>query len=625
MAGLYAIFGNADPRRLDAVSERMRFGDESERRLAGEVSCVWLGHDPEQRFAPAIDPATGVYVAVGGRLCWPADVWQRAEQLPYEGGVANRVVLDRFLKGGPNSVAPYNGAAMILIWDPRDRCAHVWTDQFGYHPAFVYGGGNKAPDVVTTFPDAVTADPGLDVARDRVSMAEFLRAWRITPPHTYYRDLKHAGAAAYLRIDLSAGSVSRREYWRPFEGEFFGSRSEAAVALADALRSAVSERTAVAERSALFVSGGADSRVMLFGAQDPSRVWGLNLYERPTAESSIAKALCERVGVTYVGCQRDNDYYPRMQAANVRWSGAMWSTEDNHYLGMQDVVHELGADLVMTACTTDWLFKGYGLEKTHWGLFGKNLPIKRFTDQRVDGFLPNLPRQAPQEFAAEIDERLSNWFAGLPRDLRTDRDRLLVEDRRIRPACYTVSVSGQIMFRTFPYDTFLADSRVADCYSRIPAAWKLNGDVWGLAAARVCDKAKDIVDANYGWTVNAGAAAKLYYFGKGWLKRRVTRSASAAPDDDAHPPSNASWPEYGWYARHSATLREFWESTPAADRKLMSKLWGSDPWSRSLDEWASSAHELFRILTLLEHWRQAVRPHVAVQDGDRDAVDAIAR
>ena len=39
-----------------------------------------------------------------------------------------------------------------------------------------------------------------------------------------------------------------------------------------------------------------------------------------------------------------------------RMSGAMWCTEDNHYLGVRDVVTETGADLVMSACTTDWLF-----------------------------------------------------------------------------------------------------------------------------------------------------------------------------------------------------------------------------------------------------------------------------
>jgi hypothetical protein len=311
--------------------------------------------------------------------------------------------------------------------------------------------------------------------------------------------------------------------------------------------------------------------------------------------------LCNRVGAKYVGLGRDGDYYPRMHAANVRWSGAMWSAEDNHYFGVADAVRSIEADLVMTACTTDWVFKGYGLEKTYRRLLGRNLPIKRFINERVDGFLPNYPRAAPPEFAAEIDARMQEWFRGTPVNLRSDRDYLLVEDRRIRPTCYTVSVSGQIMYRTYPYDTFLADSRVASCYGRIRAEWKLNGQVWGLAATKLCRGASDIVDANFGWSLDASVTSKLLSFGKGWIKRRIQRAPQQ--QDDGHPPSQASWPDFGWYCSHSPTLREFWTTTPDAHRKALARLWGADPWATPLPSWAATPLDLMRLLTLLQHWR----------------------
>jgi len=467
----------------------------------------------------------------------------------------------------------------------------------------LFSNGANKPSVFTTFPDAVMADPALDVRRDFVSMAEFLRAWRVTPPYTYFEGLEHAGAATYSRWDLKAGSFSRSEYWRPFESTFFPTCGAAAEALAHALRVAVKERTAITERTVLFVSGGADSRVMLYAATDPSKVWGINLYEHPTHEYMIAKALCERIGATYLGFGRDNDYYPRMQAENVRWSGAMWSVEDNHYLGVHDLVEEIGADLVMTACTTDWLFKGYGLEKTYCRLLGRNLPIKRFIARRVDGFLPNYPLPAPNEFAEVIEARMSAWYHDTPERLETDRDRLCVEDRRIRPACYTVSVSGQIMYRTYPYDTFLADSRIAECYARIPARWKLNGEVWGMAAASVCAKAKDIVDSNFGWTVDANTPSKLFAFARGWAGRRLTRQHPNSHQSDDHPPSYASWPDLGWYAIHSERLRNFWDHTPREERALMKRLWGDDPWAYPLEYWSTRPNDLMRILTLLQHWR----------------------
>lgn len=607
MAGLYVTFGKCDAARLDAVAERMRFGSEAEDRFQSDICYAWLSHDPPSRFAPAVDPVTGVRCIVGGRLAWPTNVWQKAERMPFEGGTASRVLLDRYLRSGAAGVAPYNGAATVLIWDPREQVVHLWTDQFGYHPAFVYGDDKKLPLAFTTFPEALAADPAFEVQPDLVSMAEFLRAWRVTPPHTYYKDLKHAGAASYHRYELKSGIASKEFYWRPFEGEFFKTLPEASEALAVALTAAIEERTAISERAVFFVSGGADSRVMLFAATDPAKVWGVNLYEHPTHESEIARALCDRAGANYVGFGRDSDYYPRLHAENIRWSGAMWSADDGHYLGVRDVVRGIGADLVMTACTTDWVFKGYGLEKDYRKLFGRNLPIKRFIDRRVDGFLPNYPLPPPAAHADEINARMENWFRGTPENLRSDLDRLLVEDRRIRPTCYTVSVSGQIMYRTYPYDTFLADSRVAECYSRMPARWKLNGDAWGLAGKKVCAGAADIIDVNFGWSMGAGTPTKLLQFGKGWVKRRVSMR-SASPDSQGHPPSYASWPDMGWYALHSPTLRRLWTETGKDDRELISSLFFMDPWAVGLDYWAERPSELMRLVTIVEFLRAKRAP-----------------
>ena len=601
MAGLYAVAGSADPKRLDPIQARMCLGGEAIVRSTSAFSFVWAGHDEQERYGPAEDPETGVRCVIGGRTVWTMADWQRASRLPFVGGLASRLVLEKFLAGGPATVPPFNGAAVVLVWDPRTRTVHIWTDQFGFHPAFLFSKDGRAI-AFTTFPDAVAVDPSLDVRPDVISMVEFLRAWRTTPPNTYYEDLKHIGAASYVRWDTTTGTTQRTAYWRPFEHEMFSSAEEGSEQLARALSDAIRERTAAASRTALFVSGGSDSRVMLFGAAAPKMTWGLNLYESPTHESAVSRALCERSGVAYVGIGRDGDYYPRMLADNVRWSGAMWSAEDSHYLGVRDEVSKVGADLVMTACTTDWIFKGYGLERDYWRVLGRNLPIKRFVKRRVNGFLPNVPRPAPAEFAETVDERLRAWFDGVPVELTKDRDHLLAEERRIRPSCYTVSVSGQMMYRIFPYDTFLADSRVAECYGRTPARWKINGQIWGLAAARLCGRARDIEDSNFGWRVDAGLLEKLGVFTKGWLRRRLSANGGAR-QLEGHPPSQASWPDLGWYASHSSRLREFWEDAPQAHRVVLTRLWGANPWATPLDEWAGRGNDLMRILTLLQHWR----------------------
>jgi hypothetical protein len=52
----------------------------------------------------------------------------------------------------------------------------------------------------------------------------------------------------------------------------------------------------------------------------------------------------------------------------------------------------------------------------------------------------------------------------------------------------------------------------------------------------------------------------------------------------------------------------------------MSMICGADPWSRSLAEWSTDGSHLYRILTLLVHWRETelrrkrahLSPHISV-------------
>ena len=600
---LYLVPAGVDEARLQSVAREFRHAGKSEELKPGPAGWLWVDDAPE-RFGPAYDPATGVRVVSSGRLAWSAIEWARAARLLYTGGLANRLVLHRYLNGGPSAVTPYNGAVVVAIHDPRDGRIHIWTDQFGYHPCFLYRGENSDKCIVTTFPDALLADLAVRLTPDLVTMAEFVRGWRGTPPNTYFNEIKHVGAATHVVIDTRAGRVSRRAYWKPFEDEFFPSIGAATDELASAVRAAIAERTSIAQRPLFFVSGGADSRVLLFCAADRSRVTAVNLYERAATETDVARRLCAASGCTFVALQRDNDFYPRNLSNAVRWSGAMWSAEDAHYPGFSAQIRELEPDLVMTACTTDWLFKGYGLEKCYQSIFGRYLPFLRYTNERVDGFLPNVPTAAPSALAHAVDERMAAWFEGCPRKFATPRDRLLVEDRRVRPTAYAVSVSGQIMYRQFPYDSFLADSRIAECYSRVHPDWKLNRELWGRVAAQLCTGADEIIDANYGWRVDASMPQKALKFTVGWFGRRLSRSKRVSAADDHRPPSSGSWPDLGWYALHSPTLKRLWATVTPDERERIAAITGGDTCERPLSDWSRNGSEMFRLLTLLCHWRE---------------------
>jgi hypothetical protein len=595
MAGLTVHIGSTDRERIWNAAGRLRFFEEATQVVTEPgFSAAWVGHDDPRLFGPANDPGTGVRVFSSGRTAWDEPDWRRAEGLLFQGGLANRLLVDRYLREGAEALDRPNGSCAVVVWDPRSRLVHLWTDHFGYHPVFLYRPESRASAIVGTFPDAMADDPSVRATLDEVSVAEFLSAWRVTPPHTYYKEIQYAGAASHHVWNVDAGKYARSTYWKPTTSERFPDCEAAAEELAHVVRGAVRIRTLKRLAPVLsFTSGGLDSRTVLFAAASPPDVVGLNLYDEPSRESDVARRLCESAGARFHGFQRDRDYYPRWLSEGVRLSGAMWSHEDNHYLGTREVVVGLGARTVMSACTTDWLFKGYGLEKSHRRFLGRNLPLHRFSNERVDGFLPNVPRPVPEPFAADVRGRLDEWFAGTPRELVSDDDRLAVEDRRARPACYAVSVSGQIMYRIFPYDTFLADLRVADCYARIRAEWKLNADLWGKAVGRICAAGREIEDVNFGWRVGSSTARKIASFGRGWTRRRLKLGARSAGGL-----VTGSWPNLGWYARNSTTLRALWESVSPEGRRVISGAWGADPWAQRIEDWNGTPNDLFRILTV---------------------------
>ncbi|BAY33484.1 asparagine synthase (glutamine-hydrolysing) [Nostoc carneum NIES-2107] len=600
MPGLYVTIGHSDIDRITAAAKRLTFfpDEHGEIIVEPDLAIAWVSQDDPTLFAPAFHSATGVRVITSGRVAWDESAWQTAEKLDqYQGGLSNRLLLNQYLSGGVSAVERHNGSAALVIYDPREQQIHLFSDHFGFYPLFAYQPQSIPGCVISSFPDAIADDPVVTVNVDPVSMAEFLWQWKATPPHTYYQEIKYVGAATHSSWNLAQKTYHHRQYWQPFQEKFYSHLSQAVIDLEQAVRHSIHIRTLPRLSPVVsYTSGGLDSRVVLFTAADPNSVIGFNLYDIFNQEAIIAKQLCQEAGIKYVGFARDDDYYPRWMHPGVKISGGMWSLEDNHFLGTREEIRQLGTRTVLSACLIDDFFKGENLDSSDIGIWGRKLPLSRFKSQREPGFRTYL-NSRPSLFAKSMEQRQDEWFAGVPMSLHTDIERLQAEDKRVRPVCYAEAVSGPLMFRILPYDAFLADRAIADCYSRIPPKWKLNATVWGKVVANICGNA--IIDANYGWKPGASSVEKLLIFTRDWFRRRL---GLIPKFPDKGPATNGSWPELGWYIRHSATLRQLWESTPKSDRQLMTDLWGSNPWQISLDQWAQNPYDFFRIATMLNYW-----------------------
>jgi hypothetical protein len=224
MSGFYITLGHSSPSRIQAAAQRLCCSDRDAVETIIEPDCAiaWVSQDPIPLFAPAHHPATGVRVITAGRVAWEESAWQYAEHLTeYTGGLSNRLLLDQYLKKGIAGVDRHNGAAIVIIYDPRDRQLHLLTDHFGFYPAFLYRPHTINNCVIASFPDAIADDPQVTTTPDQVSMAEFLCEWKTTPPHTYYQEIKYAGAATHWTWNLADETCRSRTYWQPFQTELF--------------------------------------------------------------------------------------------------------------------------------------------------------------------------------------------------------------------------------------------------------------------------------------------------------------------------------------------------------------------------------------------------------------------
>lgn len=437
MAGLYAIIGDRDNSHLKVAAKQLQFFEE-EIQIVKETSfsCSWVSPNNPELFAPAVDPQTGVRIICGGRIAWDEPQWQKAAKLDrYKGGLSCRLLLDSYLQSGITAIVQsLNGSAVVLIWDPRSQQVHLLTDRFGYYPIFLYQPERVNNCVISSFPDAIADDPATDTSWDYTSMAEFLWQSRVTPPHTYYQEIKYPGAATHCCWDLHQKTYHCREYWQPFQTGFFNNLSEAAEQMTEAVSRSIRIRSLPRLQPIVsYTSGGLDSRVILFASADRDCLSGLNLYDIPNQESAASAQLCQQAKVEYVGFARDEDYYPRWLPLGAKYSGCMWSAYDNHFLGTREVVcGKLAAQTVLSACSTDFLFKFANLERRSATFLGQYLPWMTFGSKWNGGFLDppmSYNHALPPLFGESMRQRLGRWFGNPPVDFHTDLERLQVEDK----------------------------------------------------------------------------------------------------------------------------------------------------------------------------------------------------
>ncbi|WP_027857977.1 asparagine synthase-related protein [Marinobacterium jannaschii] len=590
--------------RFDANNFFPRFSllGQPDARAFSWDSLDLLSGSNSPRWSEAKDARTGVCVAISGRLAFEQPEWARASGLSIEGGTAAALILERWLADAESVPGWLNGAAVVFIWEPQHAQLSVITDRLGASPVYHYE--SDAQLLLGTHPDLL-ADlaqaQGLATELDLDSMAEALATGEVSQPYSYYQSIRQLEAASVYRFSAAGPLLGQRLYWGAELQPEYLSDDHCADRLAESMTQAVRRRMDACEgRTGLLLSGGADSRALLFAARQPSEVETVTFFDSPNAELEVAAALAEAAGARHTPLQRDFDHYGNNALESVRIGGGFWSVKDAHYHGFFQQLSSMNLGLLLTGCYADYLLKGLGFNKSYRRFMGRTVPIQQMADFDPDYYQPYSPlaehwnAQVRARQIVRIPEQLRHNYADKPWE---------VEDRRVRPLVREADGMGRLyLARMLPWDPVMADRDIADCYLKMAPEQKLNARVFRKAVLRIVGpEVAAIRNNNDHVALGDSDGARIYQHFRQKVVRRFRQLCAGQPDNPLT--TAGSWPDFSAYVARSAVINELWQQPGAQQKELLSDLLGFDPWSRDLSWWARHEQvDLFLRLLTLKLW-----------------------
>lgn len=577
-----------DASSLTSLNGSLNFGRKwthSENGYALTVRRV----DNARYWDPYYDTKTNTVFMIGGRNAFEDNVWHEIDPNPQEkglSGLVSRYLLTRYKNNTDKLACENNGACVLLIWDISNNRLTLITDRLGAFPVFCFENGFLH---IATNADDIASSCKLNKL-DMGSMAEVLAFGTSVYPYTFYEDIKMLGAGMIYTWDLAElGRKSVSHYWEPHY-EPCTSMDEATDNIEEAFRAAIRRRTGpYSGKVGVFLSGGADSRTILFAARNPEQMTAISLYDKEVRELEIAKKLSQRAGASHLLFQRDeNSYFDRAEEV-MRVVGGMYNIVDSHFSFCLEQIQSENFDTLLSGCYTDYMFKGLLLNRKKVTLLGLNFGIEKCGPFQYWFYLWKKP--ISDRWSKIALERLRERLDGLQVPPRNSMDRLVIESKRLVPiACEPDWLFRGLAWRTLPWDLLTCDTDIINAYLRTPIASKLNGVAFRKAADRICVKARDIPNSNNGLALNASKSAMILHE----LKKQIFPKKTVI---SSHQGIYANFQEL---IKTSSTLKKQWENKSVAEEDIISELLGYNPWSLSLDEWAqqSKVEQFYRIYSL---------------------------
>ena len=581
-------------RTLNRAAEELQFSEETKTividRSAFGLVITYTG-DPAL-WAPYC-AATGSLVGVAGRAVFDEAEWNAERTTEGGGGLAAKIIYSRFQEQGGAALEQVNGNCAVIVYDGSAQLVHLITDACGVFPAFEV----EAPEgrLYCSHPDVLARAANEGHRLDESSLAEFILSGRVTPPYSYYERIRAADSGTIFTLDVSGdhhGQSRKRRYFEfAYRGDSSVQEKDLASQLAAALRRAVQRRTLPRlGRSAIALSGGLDSRVILATSLEAEQTLAFCCFDEPNRELRTAEAIARSLSVPFLPLRRGSDYYAEHAERGVRISGGMGSLANNHFLGVIPRLKDEGMENLLTGCYCDYLFKGLPLNRRpHW-LTG------------YEGLAPFRHRFYFDHFVAstELAERArERWESQVPREWQAQQTPSAVfevESRRTFPLCYEGDNQQRLVpQRVTGWSPPFVDRDVIDVYCRLPYTFKLNRSVFRKVVLALAPQLRAIPDSNTGAAADASALSEWVRSRQLRVQRKLRRLYKPAESEE-------SWPNWRDYVLESPKLHDLWKRRNPDAMDLFRRVLGPSGMPEDVEVLKRDRPFLFVRLLTLKLW-----------------------
>lgn len=263
--------------------------------------------DLSERANQPMHSANGRYVIVYNGMVYNfgeigAGIKQTLGQPNFNTSSDTEVILEAFVKYGPDFVHLLNGMFVIAIYDKLSDELHIFRDRLGIKPLYYYWDGRNF--AFASELKALRQVPQIPRVLNKEVIRDFLHFGYIPTPFSIYEKIYKMNSGTRLRI--SAHGLEELKYWdtrnciRP---EVVSNSEEALVKLSDLLISSIQYQLKSDVPFGIFLSGGIDSSVIASKAAGLSNIkpntFSIGFSDNMLSETTYAKKVADILGTRH--------------------------------------------------------------------------------------------------------------------------------------------------------------------------------------------------------------------------------------------------------------------------------------------------------------------------------------